>query len=98
TGREKPKPEITVKDVKDEVRTLEEDNAYHSSMFTDSTSVSRSGTMNGFGDDNGLERSSMSNSLSGYTFIGEGERSNSASTTSFDTPNRPESRTPLETT
>ena len=98
TGREKPKPEITVKDVKDEVPTPEEDTAYHSSLFRSSTSVSRSGTMNSFGDDNGLERSSTSSSLNGYTFIGEGERSNSASTTSFNTPNRLESRTPLETT
>ena len=97
TGQEKPKPEITVKDIKDDTQTLEEDTAYHPPLFSDSMSVSGSGTMNSFNGDDGLERSSTSSSLNGYTFIGEGERSNSASTTSFDTPNRLESRTPLET-
>ena len=97
-GLEKPKPEITVKDTKDDAPTPEGDSAYQSPSFRNSTSVSRSGTVNNFDSDIGLERSSTSSSLNGYTFIGEGERSDSASTTSFDTPNRLNSQSPMEAT
>ena len=43
-----------------------------------------------------LERSSTSNSLNGYMVIAEGEKSKSASTSSFDTPDEFQSHTPLE--
>jgi hypothetical protein len=97
-GLEKPKPEITVKDTKDDAPTSEGETVYHSPSFRNSASVSRSGTVDNFDSDIGLERSSTSSSLNGYTFIGEGERSDSASTTSFDTPNRLESQSPMEAT
>ena len=102
-GREKARSELTLKEIaKDEVPTPEEDTAYHSPMFRESqsirdslNSISRSGTSNSLGIDNGLERTSTSSSLNGYTFIGDGEMSKSASSTSLETPSAAASATEI---
>jgi Sorting nexin C terminal len=81
-------PEITVRDIRDEAPTPEEDTAYHSPLFRES--ISRSGTLNSQGGEQEVERNSTSSSLNGYTFIGgDEESSKSASSTSLETPSVP---------
>jgi hypothetical protein len=81
-------PDITVRDMRDEVPTPEEDTAYHSPLFRESTS--RSGTLNSVGGEQDIERNSTSSSLNGYMFIGgDEESSKSASSTSLETPGVP---------
>lgn len=93
-GREKSRSDLTLKEIaKEDVPTPDEDTAYHSPLFgestaslRDSTSISRSGTSNSLGVDSVLERSSTSSSLNGYTFIADDETSKSASSSSLETP------------
>lgn len=68
----------------------EEDTSYHSPLFRESATFLNQ--MNA-APDTGLQRSSTSSSLNGYTFIGDGDVSNSASSTSLNVvenmPSRP---------
>ena len=101
-GREKASGEFPLKEIaKDDMPTPEEDNAdlspqfKESLPFRDSTSISGSGTNNSLGVDSGLERSSTSSSLNDYAFIGDGDSSKSASSTSLETPSAAASVTEL---
>lgn len=82
SAAEKPAAPSNLKDiVTDEIPTPEEEGtAYHSPLFRES--VTFLDQMNS-PPDSGLQRSSTSSSLNGYSFIGNGDVSNSASSTSL---------------
>ena len=91
-GKGKPHSDAAVKD---EILIPDEEPVYPLPLFRDSTASIGSGSL---GVDNAVERRSTSSSLNGYSFIGDGEASNSESTTSLVTPDRGRSRTPIEPT
>jgi hypothetical protein len=96
-GKDKPRGEVPVSEaVKDEMPIWEEDTPYHSPLFRDSATFSRSTTTSNPLPDPAFGRNSTSSSLNGYMVAGDGETSKSTSTTSVDTPDRVQDQTPLE--
>jgi len=91
----KPPAESKIKaTVTDDTPTPEEeDTAYHSPLFRESgTFLNQINSTQG----SGLDRSSTSSSLNGYTFIGEGDVSNSGSSSSLNVVEGTQSREPVE--
>lgn len=83
--KEKSRTETALKGAtKHELLPLEEDTGYHSPLSKLVTSTATAAETD-------LQRSSTSSSLNGYMFIGDGESTRSASTTSLKFPDRPRS-------